>query len=996
MPRKILIQKLWLVLLIFVSCSPALYGQSAADQYSIAAGFYSRGQWQEAISGFETLIFQHPKTEYAYEGYFFLGESQLQVSNYTYAKIAYQKFLINQPASKFAERASFRMAEVAYRSNDSQAATLLEVYMNDHRDSELVPFALSYLGEVRLKRGEPQLALQVFNTALKDYPESEMANSYRLGLGKALRMQNRNDEARNFFEYLVEHGGPEIQAEVQLQLGLIHFSESDWPTAIEYLQFVQRSEIEGQPAEGEDKKLGIEATYWIGRCYLEQGEPLAAIEQFKQLSPEQISEKLGPAVYFDGAVAWARTGRNAEALQWLQQIRVLWPQSEWADDALQLEIDIAQRDEQFDLSVQLSELFVENHSRSPLLPKVQESLGRIRYDRRDYAGAIALFSELLEKSPQSAKANDLHQRATWQYLVGLSYLGLKDYESAVAVLANIPVQSEKSFNSAVAIARATARSAVGDYQNAVVDYEAYLFDEPSGNEAARALSELAICQTELKNWTGANNTFAKLQANFPQSDYLSKTAVYIANSSYKAEELDTAVNMYHAMIGPENDPELIAKGLAGLAWVYHDRGDNERAEEYFERILSEFPDSNFAVDAAMARAKQLEDKSQFEAAARTYSLVSNTATRPELANVARLRIAHCKQKLGGANNLNAAKIALTDYLASESGKDNVDEAIYQLAWVYKDLQLESQGFSRFNEIATNYPDSKYWADAAYRVAENKFQNEQYNEAQSLVEELVRRADQKEILARAIFMNGQISAMNNQWQHVGDSMTALVERTDDKGIYAKANYWLAESLYQRKQYAASADIFGQLIEKTDLLDRKIWPWVALRYSQCRANSDQWADVGANSETAKQKFPQFSKNYEHDYLIGRSLEQVGRLDEARVRYLAVVDSKEGGSTETAAKAQWRIGETYFHQEEYENAIHAFYKVDSLFSYEEWRSAAIYEAGKCQEHLGHWKKAVILYQQLVNDFPECEFVDEAQKRLEFSNRRAAQTEDAEMQRR
>ena len=65
MPRKILIQKLWLGLLILVSFGPALYGQSAADQYSIAAGFYSRGQWDEAISGFETLILQHPNTEYA-------------------------------------------------------------------------------------------------------------------------------------------------------------------------------------------------------------------------------------------------------------------------------------------------------------------------------------------------------------------------------------------------------------------------------------------------------------------------------------------------------------------------------------------------------------------------------------------------------------------------------------------------------------------------------------------------------------------------------------------------------------------------------------------------------------------------------------------------------------------------------------------------------------------------------------------------------------------
>ena len=992
MPRKNIFQ-LCLGLLILLSVGPALHAQSAADQYSIAAGFYSRGQWNEAISGFETLISLHPETEYAKEGYFFLGESHLQVTNYAYAKLAYQKFLVHQPHSKYVERASFRMAEVAYRSKDPQATTLLELFVNDFRHSELLPYAFSYLGEVRLDRREPQLAHNVYEKALKDYPTSSMANDYRLGIGKALRMQNRNREARVYFEFLVENGGPEIQAEIQLQLALIHFSEAEWQTAIDYLQFVQYSDTEDQ---SEDQSLSIEATYWIGRCYLEQGESANAIDQFKRLTLEQISEKLGPAVYFDGAVAWARSGKNAEALEWLQQLRELWPTSQWADDALQMEIDIAQRSEQFELSVQLSELFVENHPHSPLLPKVQESLGRIRYDRRDYAGAIELFNDLLTRNARGTTEKDLKQQATWLYLVGLSHLGLKDYESAVATLGQVPVQSEKSFNSAVAIARATARSATGDYGNAVIDYEHYLYNEPNGTEVARALSELAICHAELKNWNEASKSFAKLQANYPQSHYLAKTSSYLANAAHKAEDFDTAIKMYQAMIGPENEPERIAKGLAGLAWVHHKRGENKRAEKYFERILKEFPDSDFAVDAAMARAKQLEDEGQFETAARTYTLVASNATRTSLANVARLRIAYCMQKVGGANNLNAAKVALTNYLASESGKDNIDEAIYQLAWVYKDLNLESQGFSRFSEIATGYPDSKYWADAAYRVAEHKFQNKQYAEAQALVGELVRRVEQKEILTRAIFMNGSISAMNNQWQHVHDSMTALVERTDDKGIYAKANYWLAESLYQKKQYTASADIFHQLLEKSDLLDRKVWPWVALRYSQCQANLDEWTIAGENSASAKQAFPLFAKNYEHDYLIGRSLEQEGRLSEARLRYTAVVESETGGSTETAAKAQWRIGETYFHQEDYENAIHAFYKVDSLFSYPKWRTVSIYEAGKCQEHLGHWNKAVLLYEQLINDFPNCEFVDEAKQRLEFSNRQASQTKELKMRRR
>lgn len=965
-------------LLVCVSTNALVFAQSPADQFSVAAGYYSRGEWTESISAFESLIGAHGQTEQAKEGFFFLGESHLQVDNYPLAKIAYQKFLVYLPQSQFATRASFRLAEIGYRTDDLQATTMLEAFIRENPESELIQFAAAYLGEARLKRREPQLAQHVFEKALSQFPNSNMVDSYRIGLGKSMQLQGRLDEARQIYDYLVLRGSPKVQGETLQQLGLLEFAQSNWQEAISYFEQVK------QTFTGEPERVA-EVTYWLGRCYLQLNQPEQAISYFQEIAVDRLSARLGPTVYFDGAVAWAQVDQNEKALQWLAKIRENWSNSKWGDEALQLEIELSQRAGAHDDVLRLAHQFQDRYPDSKYLHQVMESMGRVQYAQRDYDKTIETFQSLHDLNRGEGKFAD-DQRATWNYFIGLGQIGQKDFPSAVQTLDQISASTnDESFQAAVAIAHATALSAEENYAAAVPRYRTYLALKPEGTDVVRCLSELATCEAELKNWTAAADAFTRLQDQNVDQSSLTATAGFLASAAYQDGQLALASRWYEILIQPGVEKEWVGKGLTGLAWIYMKGGDSQRALEHFERILTEFPDTDFAVDAAMARAKQLEDANSFSEALRTYELVVSRTTRTRLANIARLRVAFCAQKLGGAEHLGRAETALNEYLRSSDSQEHTDEAHYQLAWVYHDLKKPESCFSQFEQIAAKYTQSKYWADACYRLAEQRFKQERYDEALELVNQLLQRTNQPEILSRSIYMNGQMAAMRNEWANVAQDMEALIGRCDDKGIYAKASYWLAESLYQQNETAAAADLFGQLVEKNDLLDKAVWPWVGLRNAQCQAKLEAWDTVAAHSQAAIDRFPQFKKNYEHHYLLGRALEKEGRLTDARKQFESVVNSSHGGRTETAAKAQWRIGETHFHQEDYKSAIRAFYKVDSLFTYPRWRTAALYEAGKCQEHLGNWSHAILLYKQLLKDFPKSEFADKATERLSFANRQA-----------
>jgi TolA-binding protein len=102
--------------------------------------------------------------------------------------------------------------------------------------------------------------------------------------------------------------------------------------------------------------------------------------------------------------------------------------------------------------------------------------------------------------------------------------------------------------------------------------------------------------------------------------------------------------------------------------------------------------------------------------------------------------------------------------------------------------------------------------------------------------------------------------------------------------------------------------------------------------------------------------------------------------------VIRSEQGGKTETAAMAQWMIGESYFHQENYEAALREYLRVEILFDYPRWAAASLVQAAKCHEHLGEWKDAAELYTRLLNTYPDCELAEEARERLEAAQARTA----------
>jgi TolA-binding protein len=79
-----------------------------------------------------------------------------------------------------------------------------------------------------------------------------------------------------------------------------------------------------------------------------------------------------------------------------------------------------------------------------------------------------------------------------------------------------------------------------------------------------------------------------------------------------------------------------------------------------------------------------------------------------------------------------------------------------------------------------------------------------------------------------------------------------------------------------------------------------------------------------------------------------------------------------------ARWMIGETYFHQQKYEDAIGAYQAVVDAHDFPKWQAAGLLQAGKCYERLEQIPSAVELYSRLVDEYPDTPYTAAAAHRL------------------
>ena len=222
-----------------------------------------------------------------------------------------------------------------------------------------------------------------------------------------------------------------------------------------------------------------------------------------------------------------------------------------------------------------------------------------------------------------------------------------------------------------------------------------------------------------------------------------------------------------------------------------------------------------------------------------------------------------------------------------------------------------------------------------------------------------------------------------WADVAEPLSRLVRDCPESPLVLAARYWQAEASYRQREYVRAQEEFAALESETAGRTEKWLAMIPLRQAQSLGQQNRWAEALETAGRVATEYPDFEEQYEADYVIGRALASQGEFAAAREAYGKVIRSTTGAKTETAAMAQWMIGETFFHQESYEEAVAAYLRVEILYDWPKWQAGALLQAAKCQELLGQYEQAVATYDRLIKTYPDSEFTEEAKRRLRVAQK-------------
>ncbi len=446
---------------------------------------------------------------------------------------------------------------------------------------------------------------------------------------------------------------------------------------------------------------------------------------------------------------------------------------------------------------------------------------------------------------------------------------------------------------------------------------------------------------------------------------------------------------------PEN-PRTREAGVSGIAWSQFKSNRYPEAEKSFAAWVTEFPDSKESALAIFMQARCVEEQGDAARTLIAYETVFNqlakdvapvpaegeTTPPMQYAYSAGKQVARSLAKLKRIDDADAAWKKLTELFPSTQ---DLDSLLDEWAWMH----FSSQNFERSDaihrQLLETFPDSPFAGQARLSLAESLLDSGQLESALKEMEAIVADARYGDVeKERALFHEIEIQMTLRNWQAAIVATRTFLADFAPSPLAPQVRQFAGDALLQQGQPDEAIDALNALREdivtgkigKEDWIDRV---WVVLAEAALAKQDYQQIDI--LQAELKQRSPESLFGFQLSDVQGRRWKQQAPADFAQSRqyFQLVTGDAQSQGTETSARCQFLIAETYLMESNYESAAKEYFKVYLNYKgYDELRAQALFQGASCQVALKKTELAIRDFKELITEFPNSNLVNKASDEL------------------
>ncbi len=666
----------------------------------------------------------------------------------------------------------------------------------------------------------------------------------------------------------------------------------------------------------------------------------------------------------------------------------LWSQT---STALFQEARQAFSEKQFSRAVGSFREFISTYPEDPRVDQADYMIGVSYFYLKRFDEAIRHFSLFENSYPGSAYQKRIH------YWKGISYYAREDFGIAIGeFLSQAEYKDEiyflqKSYQFLGYCYEKTLQSDL-----AVEAYQKLIETNPDKKIAAQSLERQGVIFMNSGDYEKALDIFSNLTVNYRDIPQLLKDIpFYMGECYFQLGDQDNSIQKFESFLTLYADSENREKAIFRLGSLYALNNNFESASEYMNLLNSEYPDSEFAMDALIVLAEGYMLSGDLETARTSLQKLLASQTDP-------LEIQKIQFNLARTWPDDPDK-ALQWYQLASKGQDRAiaSESLYESGRIYDEKGEKSRTILVYEKLFNQYKDSPqreiagewmavYYDENAQDLALKNhldrmlsdyprtdkkdlylymrgniaYREHDYNGALQYYQNIL-KLDRTEISLRneARYRIGYIYTLRKEFGRARGYFDDIMENSEPGELYYRALLSSAICHLNITETEEAAELFTQLTEAEGSV---YWKGDAFFYlGKIAMETGRYREAAENYEQAAVLASYPERRVQSLYQLGWSYMRLSRFDEASAQFDTI--AREFPDHTLAGDSLYRSGIALSYLEEWKASLDRFLPALEIIEYASLREELLYQIAWSHFMLEEFSSAMEYLQELQKEFPD-----------------------------